>query len=70
MSEKAKVLIKKTLSTAYNHKIKLTFLIVSLYGLKKAYNLYQYLKPFLDLKRAMEGGPKGSEPKEDKRTES
>lgn len=58
MSEKVKEYLKKILSTAYNHKIKLTFLIVTLYLLKKAYNLYKYLKPFLDLKRSLESGGK------------
>ena len=37
-------------STLWNHKFKLIMLLGFSYGIKKCYDLYVFVKPFLDLK--------------------
>ena len=58
--EAATKLLKNTGSTVWNHKFKFIFLLIALYGAKKAYDLYKFVKPFLDLKNQLTGGAPSS----------
>lgn len=42
--------------TLYNHKFKILFLLGLGYTAKKLYDLYVFVKPFLDLKNQLTGG--------------
>ena len=53
--ESATALLKSAGSTVWNHKFKFIFLLIALYGAKKAYDLYKFVKPFLDLKNQLTG---------------
>ncbi|TNV73296.1 hypothetical protein FGO68_gene596 [Halteria grandinella] len=48
----------------YNHKFKVIFFLIFAYGCKKAYDLYQYIKPFLAIKDQLTGaaGAGGANP--------
>jgi hypothetical protein len=39
----------------YSHKFKVIFFLIFAYGCKKAYDLYQYIKPFLAIKDQLTG---------------
>ena len=41
--------------TLWNHKFKVIFILIALYGAKKCYDLYKFVKPFLDLKNQLTG---------------
>jgi hypothetical protein len=41
--------------TLYNHKFKIIFLLGLGYTVKKLYDLYVFVKPFLDLKNQLTG---------------
>jgi hypothetical protein len=43
-------MIKSVGRTLWNHKFKVVFGLIALYGAKKCYDLYRFIKPFLDLK--------------------
>ena len=45
--------IKLVASKAYSHKFKLTFFLLSLYLMKKGYEMYKFIKPIID---ALGGG--------------
>ena len=44
----------------WNHKFKVIFTLIAIYGAKKCYDLYKFVKPFLDLKNQLTGGGKAS----------
>ncbi len=48
--------IKSVGQTLWNHKFKVIFGLIALYGAKKCYDLYRFIKPFLDLKNQLTGG--------------
>ena len=50
--DKAIGTVRSSVSIAYNHKFKLIALLLLLYGTKKAYDLYCYIKPILAMKDA------------------
>jgi hypothetical protein len=43
-------------SALWNHKFKFLFSLIVLYGAKKCYDLYKFIKPFLELKNQLTGG--------------
>jgi hypothetical protein len=54
--ESSTIAIKKLGLTIWNHKFKVIFGLIALYGAKKCYDLYRFIKPFLDLKNQLTGG--------------
>ena len=42
--------------TLYNHKVKVVLALLLGYGAKKAYDMYTFIKPFLQMKNQLSSG--------------